>query len=514
MVVSSWGHIAIERHVRGDAGGPCVPVATIRRSARARRCIPSAIVRLLLSAVLVLLAAASAAAQQHPTPLDPNVTATACVGCHEKQAKNKNAHSAAEKNCLSCHEVRVTKDVTRVKLLTATPTKLCLQCHNNKDAAKAGSHVHDQATRDCLTCHDPHATGKTNDLLKSTSGSTPTENLCLNCHKTGLNPPKEGSRHAVLDLGCDTCHVTHKSGDKSNPEFAFHLIKSSPALCLDCHDASDAGLVKAHEGQPFAKADCVSCHDPHQSAQPKLMQAFLHPPFGEKLCDVCHEPAKNGKVVLTQAKVKDLCVGCHSDQGDKIEKSKFQHPGAQGDCTDCHNPHAGKAPGFPKPDSVNVCLNCHVDQADQQNKRVLHQPAFEQGCTTCHEPHGSERPKLLRADGNAVCMECHSTSTTHEKVESAHMLTLFGGKVRLPEDYFAKQKVVRFDLKDGVGHPVARHPVTDVHDPVDPTKIKWPLGCLSCHQPHAGGARAMLVKDLPPSLQFCRNCHEQNFGAD
>jgi hypothetical protein len=24
----------------------------------------------------------------------------------------------------------------------------------------------------------------------------------------------------------------------------------------------------------------------------------------------------------------------------------------------------------------------------------------------------------------------------------------------------------------------------------------------------------MLVKDLPPGLQFCRNCHAQNFGAD
>jgi len=406
--------------------------------------------------------------------------------------------------------VRGTKDVTRVKLLTATPTKLCLTCHTNKEGA-AGSHVHDQATRDCLSCHDPHATGKANDLLKTTSGSTSSENLCLNCHKTGLNPPKGGSRHEALDLGCDTCHVTHKSGDKSNPEFAFHLTKSSPALCLDCHDANDQGLIKAHEGQPFAKADCVSCHDPHQSTQPKLMQAFVHPPFGEKLCEVCHEAPKNGKVVLTQAKVRDICVGCHSDQADKIEKSKFQHPGAQGDCTDCHNPHAGRSPAFPKPDAVNVCLNCHVDQAEQQNKKVLHQPAFGQGCTTCHDPHGAERPKLLRADGNDVCTECHSAASVHGKVENAHLTTIFNGKVRLPENYFLEQHVPTFSLADGRGHPVDRHPVTGVPDPSDPAKTKT-LGCLSCHQPHAGGARAMLVKDIPPGLQFCRNCHQANTG--
>lgn len=467
------------------------------------------IARLFLAIVVVFLTG-SAVAQQHPTPLDPNVKATACVGCHQNQAKNKNAHSTTEKNCLSCHEVRVTKDITRVKLLTATPTRLCLTCHTNKEGA-AGSHVHDQATRDCLSCHDPHATGKANDLLKTTSGSTSSENLCLNCHKTGLNAPKGGSRHEALDLGCDSCHVTHKSGDKSNPEFAFHLTKSAPALCLDCHDANDKDLVKAHAGQPFVKADCVSCHDPHQSAQPKLMQAFVHPPFGEKLCEVCHEAPKNGKVVLTQAKVRDICVGCHSDQADRIEKSKFQHPGAQGDCTDCHNPHAGRSPAFPKPDAVNVCLNCHVDQAEQQNKKVLHQPAFGQGCTTCHDPHGAERPKLLRADGNDVCTECHSTASVHAKVENAHLTTIFNGKVRLPENYFVDQHVPTFSLADGRGHPVDRHPVTGVPDPSDPAKAKT-LGCLSCHQPHAGGARAMLVKDIPPGLQFCRNCHQANTG--
>jgi predicted CXXCH cytochrome family protein len=482
-------------------------------SPQSHPCVKSALtlMRLILAAAFLAIAAA---AQQHPTMLDPNVNATACIGCHQNQAKNKNAHSATEKNCLSCHEVRVSKDVTRVKLLTATPTKLCLQCHSKKEGGAAGTHVHDQATRDCLTCHDPHASGKANDLLKATSGATPAENLCLTCHKTGLNVPKGGSRHEALDLGCDSCHVTHKSGDKSNTEFAYHLTKSSPALCLECHDAGDAGLIKAHNGQPFGKADCVTCHDPHQSLQPKLMQAFVHPPFGEKLCEVCHEAPKNGKVVLTQAKVKDICVGCHSEQADKIEKSKFQHPGAEGDCTDCHNPHAGKTRAFPKPDAVNVCLNCHVDQAEQGNKKVLHQPAFEQGCTTCHDPHGGEHPKLLRAEGNGVCTECHGTGSTHPKLQNAHAVTIFDGKVQLPEDYFAAKHPVQFDLKDGIGHPVGRHPVTDVRDPADPSKVKWPLGCLSCHQPHSGAARAMLVKDLPSSLQFCRNCHQQNFGAD
>jgi len=84
---------------------------------------------------------------------------------------------------------------------------------------------------------------------------------------------------------------------------------------------------------------------------------------------------------------------------------------------------------------------------------------------------------------------------------------IFDGKVKLPEDYFSK--VVHLPLQAGLGHPVVGHPVSDVHDPVDDSKIKMKMGCLSCHQPHASAARALLVKDQPPNLQFCRSCHAE-----
>ena len=51
------------------------------------------------------------------------------------------------------------------------------------------------------------------------------------------------------------------------------------------------------------------------------------------------------------------------------------------------------------------------------------------------------------------------------------MVTIFNGKVKLPEDYFAKNKVVVLPLKYGLGHPVAGHPVSDVMDPANPTKV-------------------------------------------
>jgi predicted CXXCH cytochrome family protein len=456
-------------------------------------------------AVVAFFCSPSSFAKTHPVPLEKNTDSATCISCHGDKAKGKSVHSAIATGCTSCHEVRVNKDVTRVKLITSTPTALCFTCHAEKNPEQIKGKVHPPALRDCVKCHDPHTSEVKNQLLKPMTGDQK-ENLCLSCHTKGLNVPQGGSRHAALDMGCETCHVTHKAGDPEKQEFEYHLAKATPQLCLDCHDANDASLQKAHQGQPFGSANCVQCHDPHQSSSPKLMQAFLHNPFENKLCESCHQAPKDGKVVLTQADSKALCVSCHAEEAKKIDSAKVPHPGAQGDCVTCHNPHAGKTSGFVQPNPVNACLSCHADQAEQHKKKHLHQPAFEQGCATCHEPHGGENDHLLRAKNvNALCLECHGPDVEPKKLEKEHLVTIFDGKVKLPEDYFSKVFVL--PLKYGVGHPTDRHPVSDTVD--FKSKKAVPMTCLSCHQPHAGGANAMLVKDQEPNMAFCKNCHKE-----
>jgi predicted CXXCH cytochrome family protein len=448
-------------------------------------------------------------AKQHPVPLDPKTDSAKCIECHEDKSKGKAVHSAIATGCTSCDEVRVNKEVTRVKLITATPYRLCLQCHADKDANEIKGRVHKPAVRDCLKCHDPHASDNKNQLLKPVSGTTKNENLCLSCHTQGVKVPEGGSRHAALDMGCDTCHVTHKTSDKGDREANFHLTKNSPALCVDCHDTKDETLTKAHQNQPFAGTDCVTCHDPHQSSRPKLMQAFVHAPFdgGSSSCATCHQAPKDGKVVLTTATSKELCLSCHADKGEQIEKAKVQHPGAAGDCVDCHNPHAGKSPGFPKPDAVNVCLTCHADQAEQHKKKHLHQPVFEQGCATCHEPHGGENQHLLRAaEPNKLCLECHGPDAKPEPLGDSHLVTIFEGKVKLSENYF--RSVPRLPLKYGRGHPVAHHPVVDQMEPSDATKVRVAINCQTCHQPHASSQPGLLLKDQANNMAFCASCHK------
>jgi len=457
--------------------------------------------------VLATLAAPHASAAVHPVPLDKNTDSAKCLECHDDKSKGKHVHSAMAAGCLSCHEIRVNKDVTRVKLITATPNALCLTCHADKNAADIKGTVHPPAVRDCLGCHSPHASDNPNQLLKPASGGEK-ENLCLTCHQTGLHMPDKGSRHAALEGGCDTCHLTHKTGPEPTLENRFHLTKSAPALCLDCHDAKDEALQKAHHDQPFATANCVQCHDPHQSAAPKLMARFVHAPFEGNSCDTCHAPAKDGKVVLTQPDVKSLCVTCHDDKAKLIDAAKVQHPGAAGDCTDCHNPHASSQPGLPKTDAVSICTGCHSDIDDLRKKAVHHQPVFDQGCATCHTPHGGDNDHLLRAKGNALCLECHGPDAVPQRQEAEHLLTIFNGAVKLPDDYYQKNKVPVLPLRYGLGHPVEYHPVSDVMDPTNQSKVKTPLSCLSCHQSHASAHPDLLVKDQINNMAFCDNCHK------
>ena len=453
---------------------------------------------LAITIFLVAVLAPGAFAAVHPVPLEKNADAAKCIECHAEKSKGKAVHSAIAMGCTTCHEIRVNKDVTRIKLTATTPSGLCLNCHSDKSAASTKGKVHPPAVRDCLKCHDPHTAEFKNQLLKATSGDKK-DNLCLTCHTQGLDVPAKGSRHAALDMGCDTCHVTHKSGAEPTLENRFHLTKAAPALCIDCHDPKDAGLQKAHQNQPFGAANCLQCHDPHQSAAPKLMAKFTHSPFADKSCDMCHAPAKDGKVVLTQANAKDLCLTCHSDKAEQIDKAKVQHPGATGDCIDCHNPHASAQPGLPKTDAVSICTGCHSDQAEQGKKAHVHQPAFEQGCAVCHEPHGGENQHLLRAAApNSLCLECHGPDTKPEPVKDSHVVTIFGGKVRLPDNYFGK--VVRLQVKYGLGHPVDRHPVSDWGDKQ--------ITCLTCHQPHSSAKPDLLVKDQANSVEFCRTCHQ------
>jgi predicted CXXCH cytochrome family protein len=285
--------------------------------------------------------------------------------------------------------------------------------------------------------------------------------------------------------------------------------KTGSAKCLECHDLKDQKFQKPHGNMLTAATNCLSCHDPAQKQDPKRLRAFQHAPFATGNCALCHAPSTDGKVAINRPSTRALCLSCHDDKAHEIESAKVHHPGAEGECTSCHTPHASDKPALLKSGSVDSCLTCHSDMEELKKKSVHHQPAFAEGCSTCHTAHGGDEVHLLRARGNALCTECHSADARPTPLPGRHMTAIFDGKVKLPEDYFERNKVPVLKLTDGRGHPVPGHPVSDVPDPADPTKVKASLSCLSCHQPHASTQPGLLIGDQSKGQAFCSTCHKQ-----
>ena len=243
-------------------------------------------------------------------------------------------------------------------------------------------------------------------------------------------------------------------------EFDYHLTKAAPALCIDCHDVKDAALQKAHQDQPFATADCTSCHDPHQSAAPKLMRQFLHPPFADKSCDTvpCAGQGRQSGAHASRCEValRDLPQRTgetdREGEGAASGSGRRLHRLPQSACQPAAGPaqdeRGGHLPGAATP-----------IRPSKPKSTFCISPRFKQGCATCHEPHGGENDHLLRAKNvNGLCLECHGPDSQPKKLESEHVLTIFNGSVKLPEDYFAKNKVVVLPLKYGRGTSGGRPP--------------------------------------------------------
>lgn len=456
--------------------------------------------------VTVLLQAAPA----HPVKVTSNQADKPkfCLGCH-KSVEGQHTHTVLKSlGCISCHEVKTENEGTSITLL-AEGKALCLMCHEDKNASAANGRVHSPVDEgECSTCHNPHSSPNKYQLVQSTAGGT-TENLCLMCHDTGTEVPGKGSRHAALDLGCDTCHVTHKTGDQAKPEFAFHLTQAIPGLCLNCHDASEKSIVNAHQGQPISQSNCVRCHNPHASERPKLIYGFSHPPFTGRQCDSCHESPKGAQVALIENGKRALCTMCHEDVDKRATGTKHPHGVfvKSDTCTVCHSPHTSPNPQHLVQSPALICETCHKDWIkEKKNKKFVHYPVAKSGCLVCHEPHGTDFPKHLRAEINDLCLTCHAKDARGEAGSNEKALVLFAGAVQLPPDYLAQ--IERIPLRRGatVGHPQSGHPVGGVADRVNPQKK---MSCVSCHDPHSSNSSVRrFVSETKSSSPLCVQCHK------
>lgn len=262
--------------------------------------------------------------------------------------------------------------------------------------------------------------------------------------------------------------------DPDDPKsFRFHQSETVPAACGGCHTEqlpADSGLdVEQLRKNTDYSPICFSCH-----RQLTSKNLWLHAPAAQVACMTCHrrEVGTEKITVLGGRQVDETCYSCHINRK-KWGQGSFVHgPAATGDCTVCHDSHGDDHPFMLWADpKFDICIACHKDKENiRKSKRgyIAHGILEAEGCAACHNPHATNYRFQLAGAINDTCVSCH--------------LGLKG-------------------IKEG--HPVGKHPLSGVDDP---SRKGRELACSSCHNPHGGEYKYLLIGNLLGG-HVCSKCH-------
>ncbi len=211
-------------------------------------------------------------------------------------------------------------------------------------------------------------------------------------------------------------------------------------------------------------AMCLQCHVDFKE---KMEKKYIHTPLQEGNCTGCHSAHTSNHGQLMAADAKRICQTCHMDIVPEGAMSTHQVV-LEGNCTLCHDPHSADNRNNLIAAGSELCFGCHSELGEQIAANEFPHAPVKQDCLTCHNPHASsDTPKLLTASAPALCVDCHDT--TKGTFKSIHM------------DY----------------------PVADSN-------------CSSCHNPHGSNQKAILynVVHEPVSKRMCKQCHEAPDSAE
>jgi DmsE family decaheme c-type cytochrome len=208
---------------------------------------------------------------------------------------------------------------------------------------------------------------------------------------------------------------------------------------------------------------CLACHTDFAQL---LEKRFVHTAVKSGECSGCHDPHASAHGKLLSAGVRQICATCHQAVIPPNAKSAHKVV-ADGDCTKCHDPHASENPAHLLVAGNDLCLGCHKDLGAAVAAAKFKHAPVGQGCVTCHDPHGSAQSvRLLKKAVPALCLGCH-------KPDSPSF--------------------------------VARH-------------MRYPVAkadCTTCHDPHGSNQPALLLNNVHPPLaaRQCDRCHERPDSA-
>lgn len=256
-------------------------------------------------------------------------------------------------------------------------SETCMECHEEVGKAFQKT-IHGRLAEfelkgqvgGCESCHGPgsaHVEEEDPSKIIRLKDLTPAEagEICLKCHRSGMQMNWPGSTHDMNSVSCTSCHNPHSDAKKL-------LTKSDPDLCYSCHADKRAQMnYPSHHPIREKKMTCSSCHDSHGGGE--------------------------GNIKAETA--NELCLSCHAE---KQGPFTFEHLPVVENCAICHDPHGAIANHLQRQTEPFLCMQCHEGHEDKNHlfysEETWHLSGYSK-CSQCHSQiHGSDFPSL---SGNA-----------------------------------------------------------------------------------------------------------------
>lgn len=252
-------------------------------------------------------------------------------------------------------------------------SETCATCHEDVSNAfkktihgKVAKFELGGQTGGCEACHGPgsaHVEDQDPKKIVSLKRLSPSEagEICLKCHRNGLQMNWAGSAHDANGVSCTSCHDPHAQAEKQ-------LTKKDPDLCYGCHANKQAQMnYPSHHPIREKKMNCSSCHNVHGGVTANLKEET----------------------------VNELCLGCHAE---KQGPFAFEHLPVIENCTICHDAHGSIANSLQRQTQPFLCMQCHRGHEDAHHTAIstkTWQVSFYTKCTQCHSRiHGSDFPSF------------------------------------------------------------------------------------------------------------------------
>ncbi len=369
----------------------------------------------------------------------------------------------------------------------------------------------------CWSCHDG-----------SVQHPAPIWNSSLLQHPVSIEPEKDIPQPFILDadgrMYCGTCHIPHRmdelEDDGGDLEVFLRTPRARSELCLSCHpdvvsevrdlggpstdeepghllgevpgDVARAGAgAIAHE---IERVECMDCHSPHGAVGEMLLDSDEAAMSG---CQRCHEgvgPEHSDHTHPVGEPLEDTDAAMTLR-----DRGVFLGRGGEVTCLTCHDIHRSPEDGWLTMALENHerCVLCHEDQAKLNggghDLRDGPQGHVATACLACHDLHEALGPALQRQGGTKQdptgCLACHRRGGESEIAidpRAAHPLF---------EDNPAPARLPSVGAKGSL-----------------PTGAEGPMGCATCHDPHASvtdGPNDAMLRLPGDAAEGCLACHDE-----